>query len=157
VTVTGDYETRALLARFEPDLLKRLNLRTGAIARNLKAGAEANFSRTGASGGFRIRTRNRVAGFSKSVTTQPGSISPGEKWSSEPGVLATILEFANGVRDSLPQNVKRTQSLIATLNARYGPPGRNLWHAWDQQKGVALPALAAEVKAVEDEYTARLR
>ena len=151
-------ETRRILRQFEPDLLKRLDLRIGRLTRDLKTGAEAKFSRTGAEGNaYRIRTRNRIDGFSKSVTTERGSVAPGEKWSTEPGVLAAIFEFMAAPRDAQPQNVPRVRSLIATLNARYGTPGRFLWAAWDDAGGRYLDEATVEVEAVEAEYSARLR
>ena len=158
VDVSGLPETRRLLRQFEPDLLKRLDAKMNSLARQLKASAQANFERTGASGtAYRVRTRSRVSGFSKAVTTTGGSVAAGEKWSSAPGVLAAIFEFANGPRNAQPQNVPRVQSLIATLNARYGSPGRFLWAAWDSSGKQHLHEIDAEVKAVEAEYSARLR
>ena len=150
-------ETRALLKRFDPDLLKRLDAVTQTAARRLKGGAESRFSATGAGGGYRIRTKRTVNVTSTVVTTQRGSVSAGEKWSTAPGVLASIFELANGVRDAKPQNVRRTESLIATLNARYGATGRFLWDAWDAQKTATMAEIGAGIKSVEDEYTARMR
>jgi hypothetical protein len=72
-------------------------------------------------------------------------------------VLAAIFEFANGVRDARPQNVQRTKSMIATLTARYGEPGRFLWAAWDERTVASLAAVGAEIKAVEAEYSKRLK
>lgn len=161
VNTEGITETRALLRRFEPDLLKRLDRRVGIVARDLKSGAQANFEETGASGtAYRIRTRSRVGGvpgFSKAVEAAGGSVGAREHWSSEPGVLAAIFEAAKGVRDSLPQNVQRTKSLIATLNSRYGSPGRFLWPAWRDMSAASLTSIATEIKDVEAEYTARMR
>ena len=166
VTAEGIAETRILLKQFEPDLLKRLDRRLNLVARDLRSGAQANFEKTGASGSaYVIRTRSRVAGlpgFSKAVVAGHGSrgtsmIDPGERWSTDPTVLAAIFELANGVRDSKPQNVPRTKSLIATLNARFGSPGRFLWQEWDDIKGPALASIATEIKDVEAEYTARMR
>ena len=158
VDVVGVAETRDLLARFEPDLLKRLDRRLNAVARNLRSGAQANFERTGASGNaYRIRTRKRAGGFSKSVMAEGGSVPAGVKWSTEPGVLAAIFELAAAPRDARPQNVERTRSLIVTLNARYGTPGRFLWEAWDDDGDGYLAQVGAEIKAVEAEYTRRLQ
>lgn len=158
IDVAGLPQTRSLLGRFAPDLLKRLDGRLNSVARDLKAGAQARFEHTGASGSaYRIITRNRVDGFSKSVTTASGSVSAGEKWSSEPGVLAAIFELMAAPRDARPQNVQRVRSLIATLNERYGTPGRFLWEAWDDSGGRYLDEATAEVEAVEAEYAARLR
>ena len=158
IDVVGVPQTRALLARFEPDLMKRLDSRLGAVTRDIKAGAQARFERTGASGtAYRVRSRSSVGRFSKSVTTVPGSVPAGEKWSSEPGVLAAIFELMNAVRDAQPQNVERTRSLIRTLNERYGTPGRFLWETWDERGEGALKEVEAAVREVEAEYTARLR
>jgi hypothetical protein len=157
VEVLGVNQTRTLLARFEPDLLKRMNADLDVITRKLREGAQRNFERTGATGtAYRTRTRTRVAGFSKGVTTTPGSVARGEKWSSEPGVLARVFELANGVRNAMPQNAQRVRSLIATLNARYGQPGRFLWQEWDEQKAESLAAVKLTVEQVEAEYTRRL-
>lgn len=158
IDLAGLPQTRSLLRRFEPDLLKRLDSKLSSVARDLKSGAQANFERTGASGtAYRIRSRSRVDGFSKSVTTEGGSVAPGRKWSTEPGVLAAIFELMNGPRGAQPQNVPRVRSLIATLNERYGAPGRFLWEEWDDSGDGYLSEIDAEVKAVEAEYTARLR
>jgi hypothetical protein len=157
VNVANIPQTRALLARFEPDLLKRLDGRLNVIARRLKAAAQSNLAATGVTGtAYRVRTRARVGRFSKSVIASGGGYTE-THWGDTPGVLAAVFEFANGVRDSMPQNVPRTKSLIATLNAKYGQPGRFLWAAWDEQKVASLAAVESEIKAVEAEYTARMR
>ena len=157
VQTKGLVETRALLKEFAPDLLKRLNVRVGLVARNLRDAADSAFSFTGVGGGaYRIKTRSRVNKVSVSVIAKAGGVSAGERWSDQPGVLASIFELANGVRDSQPQNVKRTQSLIATLNAKYGGPGRFLWSSWDDQKAASLASIDAEIRAVEAEYTERM-
>jgi hypothetical protein len=158
VEVLGLYQTKSLLAKFEPDLLKRLDRTVNLVARDLRRGAQANFQRTGAAGdAYAIRRRNRPGGFSVAVTTARGSVSPGERWSSEPGVLARIFELANKTYDSQPQNVRRTQSLIETLTRRYGKPGRFLWDAWDERKATSLARVSDEVRAVESEYAARMK
>lgn len=151
-------QTRSLLAQFEPDLLRRLDRRLTRAARSVKAGAQSRFEATGATGtAFRVRTRTRKGKRIVSVTTTPGSVSPGERWSSSPGVLAAIFELAAGVRDAKPQNVKRTQNLIATLNAKYGAPGRFAWDSWDEHKDVTLRDVAAAIAETEREYSARMK
>lgn len=158
IDISGVTETRALLRRFEPDLLKRLESQLNAVARDLRNEAQVNFSATGVgAAAYRIRTRSRAGGFSKSVTTVGGSVARGQKWSSEPGVLANIFEFMAAPRDAQPQNVPRVRSLIATLNARYGAPGRFLWEAWDDGSDGYLAEIDAAIRSVEAEYSARLR
>jgi hypothetical protein len=157
IDLAGLPETRRLLRRFEPDLLRRLDAKMNATARDLRSAAQANFARTGAGGSaYRIISRSRIDGFSKSVTTQGGSVAPRQKWSSEPGVLAAIFELMASPRDARPQNVPRVRSLIATLNERYGTPGRFLWEAWDDSEGGYEEEVHAEIRAVEAEYSARL-
>jgi hypothetical protein len=154
VDVADIPQTRALLARFEPDLLKRLDSELTAIAVNLKRRAQSYIAVTGVTGtAYRVLTRTRQGRFSKSVTTARGHA---RHWGDAPGQLAAIFEFANGVRDAEPQNVQRTRSLIDTLNARYGKPGRFLWAAWDDRAAADMAAVDATVKAVEAEYSARL-
>lgn len=158
IDVTGIPQARSLLRRFDPDLLKRLDSRLNAVARDLRAGAQTKFSSTGVTAdAYRIRTRSRVDGFSKSVTTKGGSVAAGRKWSSEPGVLAAIFELMAGPRDAQPQNVPRVRSLIATLNARYGAPGRFLWEEWDESGDRYLAEVRSAVAATEAEYSAKLR
>lgn len=157
VDVASVAQTRALLTRFEPDLLKRLDRRLTRVASIVKAGAQSRFERTGASGAaYRIRTRNQKGRFIKSVTTAPGSASGGEKWSGEPGVLAAILELMAGVRDAQPQNVPRTKNLISTLTSRYGSPGRFLWDSWDEHEAVAMQDVESAIREAEEEYSARM-
>jgi hypothetical protein len=150
-------ETRQLLRKFDPDLLKRLDAVTQIAARRLKAGAESTFNKTGALGGYRIATRRSYAVTSTVVTTARGSVPRGERWSTAPGVLAAIFELMAGVRDAMPQNVKRVMSLVETLEARYGSPGRFLWDTWDYQKAETMAEIGAGIRALEDEYTAKLR
>lgn len=151
-------QTRALLRRFGPDLLKSLDSRLNAVARDLRNEAQVRFSNTGVSAdAYRIRSRSRVDGFSKSVTTKGGFVAAGQKWSSEPGVLAGIFELMAAPRNAQPQNVPRVRSLIATLNERYGTPGRFLWEAWDDNGDAYMSEVDAAIRAVEAEYTARLR
>lgn len=157
MAVEGLIETRTLLRQFGPDLLKRLDVKVNLVARRLMSSAEQNFAETGVPGGaYRIRKRNSVNKFSVSVITRPGSVSAGEKWSSSPGVLAAIFELANAVRNAKPQNIPRTKNLLATLNARYGRPGRFLWQAWDDEKEADMATVDAEIRAVEAEYTERM-
>lgn len=157
VEVVGLAETRGLLARFEPDLLRRLNREVTAEAKALQQSAQANISGTGMAGdAYRIKRSTRPMGFSVSVIARKGTVGRGERWSSSPGVLAAVLEFAEGVRDARPENLTRTTNMLATLRARYGAPGRFLWDAWDGMKEASQAQLRATVAEIEAEYSARL-
>jgi hypothetical protein len=71
-------------------------------------------------------------------------------------VLASIFELMQGPRNAMPQNVPRVKSLVATLNRKYGPNGRFLWRAWDQQGDSLHGEVVQEVDAIEREYSRRL-
>ena len=158
IDVANIPQTRGLLARFEPDLMKRLDSRLGAVTRDIKSGAQALFERTGATGtAYRVKSRNSVGRSRSRSRPSPAACSAGEKWSSEPGVLAAIFELMAAPRDAQPQNVERVRSLIRTLNERYGTPGRFLWETWDERGEGALKEVDAAVREAEAEYTARLR
>lgn len=157
VDVAGVSATRNLLRQMEPDLLRRLDRRLNVVANRVKSVAQAKFERTGATGtAYRVRTRTRRGSFVKSIATVPGSVPRGQKWSSEPGVLASVFELANAVRDARPENVRRTQSLIETLNAKYYSPGRFLWSAWDDEGDRAQTDVEDAVREAEIEYTRRM-
>lgn len=53
-------------------------------------------------------------------------------------------------------HTKRGRSLVATLNARYGSPGRFVWEAWDQTKSGVYGRIAATVRQTEDLINTRL-
>lgn len=149
--------TRYLLKQFGPDLLKKLDRELTQVARMLKSTAQSNLSRTGVSGSaYMIRTTNRAGSFTKGVTTAPGSVPRGERWSTKPGVLAAVFEFAQNVRTSKPQNIARTKAMLATVTARYGKPGRFLWDAWDSMSSGALARVHGAVATAEDELSGRL-
>jgi len=52
--------------------------------------------------------------------------------------------------------VRRTQSLIDTLNAKYHSPGRFLWSAWDDEGDRAQTDVEDAVREAEIEYTRRM-
>lgn len=148
--------TRYLLKKFGPDVLKRLDRELTSVARQLKGSAEASFARTGASGAYMIRTTNRAGSFTKGVTTRAGSVSRGERWSSSPGVLAAVFEFAQNVRNAKPQNVARTRAMLETLSRKYGKPGRFLWDAWDAMSNAALARVHGAVETAERDLSEEL-
>lgn len=149
--------TRALLKQLGPDILKSLDRELTTVARQLKSAAESNFARTGASGSaYMIRTSNRAGSFTKGVTSRGGSVARGQRWSDQPGVLAAVFEFADGISKARPQNVARTRAMLATVTARYGRPGRFLWEAWDGMSSGALARVHGAVEAAENDLTERL-
>jgi len=80
------------------------------------------------------------------VTAVLSSGSSGSAWSTE-GRLSAILEFFG---HNQPGRTKRARSCTATLNSRYGGPGRFLWSAWDSVGGKSVvPRIEAAVHNAE--------
>jgi hypothetical protein len=51
---------------------------------------------------------------------------------------------------------KQGRSLVSTLTARYGAPGRFVWDAWDAQASATYRAIAQGVRDAEAQIQARL-
>lgn len=150
VEIDGLLETRHLLKTLRPDMLRELNRRVSGVQRRLKSGAQAKFSVTGHNADYRVFSRTRSDGFARGVHLGPGQVARGERWSTNANVLANVFEFAANVRDAKPQNVARTQSMLATISARFGEPGRFLWSAWDDIRAESMEDIRTGVKSVED-------
>lgn len=139
VTVVGLVETQKILKQLEPKVHRTLNRRLRKIALEVAADAASNASvasRTGRmAGGYKVK-RGKVRsasaqGFAVINDTPEGA----------------ILEFAGAASSgSTPQG----QALIRSLEAKYGPPGRFAWEAFDakeEQHIAALMAIVAEMEA----------
>ena len=105
-----------------PELRRRLDRDVGeAVARVARAAAARVDSRTGrTAAGYRVSRRR---GVWRVVNRELG---------------ATILEFAQTPR------CRRGETLIRTLDAKYGPPGRILWHSWERLG----PSVAEDVQRI---------
>lgn len=155
IVVDGLETTRSLLKDLDATALKQVDKEVTAVARDLKGAAAASFSRmySGADAAYTIRTRNRRDSYSKSVTTTGGTVARGERWSSQPGVLAAVMEFAANVRTANPATQARTRKMLDTVTARYGSPGRFLWDAWDAMR----PDLETRVTRYVEQMEASLQ
>ena len=83
------------------------------------------------------------------IGSAPGD--SGSEWSQE-GRLSAILEFYGKVGAKSDQ----ARTCTATLNSRYGTPGRFLWSSWDEQKGSSVPRIEAAVREAEKQLQATL-
>jgi len=151
IAINGLDQTVAALKAFEPDLLKSMNREIRGIVNVLKGAAEAKYSATGGGAGYAIRSSSRGKKVGMRVMAINSTGSSGSAWSTE-GRLSAILEFYGKAGSKSQQ----AQTCTATLNARYGAPGRFLWSAWDEQKGSAVPAIEAAVHKAETQLQASL-
>lgn len=139
VTVDGINSTVATLRAMDRTLLLQFNRQLRAAANSVRGAARGLAPRrTGAlASGIVVRKGRSTAtstGWRIQSTTRQGA----------------ILEFAAQGRSN------QGRSLVATLTARYGSPGRVVWRAWDAQAARAYTAIAAAVRAAEAQINADL-
>lgn len=155
VQVDGLVTARNLLKQLDANVLKQMDRELTSVAREVQANAAINLASLSphSAGAYRVRTTNRQTGFSKSITTTAGTVAKGERWSSKPGALAAIFEFAEKPSGAKPQNVARTQKMIATVASRAPrpEPGRFLWAAYDAMQPDVNVRTIAVVDKIEDE------
>lgn len=140
VTATGIRSAQDTMKALDPALSKGLDRDIRAAVNDVRGKARSLApSRTGALRRGIVtrkgpaRKRGAVAWQVRSGTRQGG-----------------ILEFAQ------VGHTPRGRSLVATLTARYGSPGRFVWQAWDDQKSAVYSRIRATVLATEDLINSRL-
>lgn len=139
------YGTLAVLKEFAPDLVKELNDEIRAAMKEVAATASMRFptgpGRWGdghGKDGFRVKKSKAKIGYSAINSVKS----------------AVITEFAGKVN---PGGLKpRGASLIRTLNAEYGSPGRFLWSTWDDLADYEIMRIKDRAKELEATYTQRL-
>lgn len=135
-------ETRAALGEFEPLARAALDREIRAAINEIRAVASARLSGRGTNTSARgYRVERRRTGY------RLRNVERG----------AMIVEFAGRVNpDGL---TPRGRTLIQTLNATYGRPGRIAWAAWDARKEVTMGRITAAVATAEravDRYMGRV-
>ena len=138
IVIDGLEETLAALERLEPTLRRHTEKDLRHVVSSVAAGAAGRVhSRSGdTAAGYRVRSRRGMLQIHNR------------------SVGAAILEFAGRVspQGKTPQG----RSLIETLNAQYGSPGRILWAEWDAQQARVLSEVEAAVARAEAEIQARI-
>lgn len=147
IEVTGHRETSALLAGFGPLVKRRASEVLGRRLNRVALGALARYPR----GSWRARVD--AARFYGSVAATGGAVSRQGWGVSGPGVRAEIFEFLGASSSGSRPQVRAT---IASLNARYGSPGRFLWAAWDAAGRDVEVEIAGGVRAAEQELQRQL-
>lgn len=130
VKVEGAVESAQALEEMREDLEKLTVSAVGSAMREIHAGAV-------------MRAPGSLAGDIQLETLEPEN---GEAFAyriKATSAPAAILEFAGSASRGLtPQGM----SLIETLDARYGTPGRFIWASWDASSRAVESAVEAAVK-----------
>lgn len=134
------------LRDMEPDLRKRLNKTIRAALSWTVDGARSRYPE----GSWIIRINNKS--LLGSISARAGTRA-NQFGKSDPGVRAAVFEFAGKYQ---PGRTPQARAMIASLNARYGQPGRFLWDSWDATKDTVLDTIRDAVYQVERELQARL-
>jgi len=121
----------ARLERVSPEVRKAFEAELGSVARSIgaAAGARLHPGPNDSRGSYAIRKR---AGAVKVYNPKRGAV---------------ISEFAG--RANPGGLTPRGATLIRTLNAAYGPPGRLVWQAWDERRDEVTGAVEGIVAAAE--------
>lgn len=140
VNVIGLESTQRVLKAIDPQLVKAMDREIrGAVNKIRTTSRSLAPARTGAlrrgivTRKGNARGRSSVAWQVRSNTKQGG-----------------ILEFA------AQGHTKRGRALVATLNERYGAPGRFVWEAWDRDKSAVYTSMKATILTAEDVIQRRL-
>lgn len=147
IEIQGVRKTVAALKAFTPEIHKALNDNIKSALRDTQDTAKSIYPRGAWTVGV---SQKKLLGY---VAARGGG-SRAQVWGdSSPGVRASIFEFA-GTRSSSsrPQVV----NMIASLNRRYGTPGRFLWEAWDRSGSGVLLDIRLSVQKAERELQAAL-
>lgn len=147
--IQGLDDTVNALRLFSPDLLAELGDEMREIMREVADGAIVRFP----IGPNRWGEGHGVAGYKVRKTRGSQMFDRIGYTAYNANKSAAITEFAGRVSAG---KTTRGQSLIRSLNARYGTAGRFLWASWDERAAAALTRLRAAVAVVEAEFESRL-
>lgn len=140
VTATGIRSAQDTLKALDPALSKGLDRDIRGAVNDVRGKA-------------RSLAPSRTGALRRGIVTRKGSARKrgAVAWQVRSGTRqGGILEFAQ------VGHTPRGRSLVATLAARYGSPGRFVWQAWDDTKSGVYSRIRATVLATEDLINARL-
>lgn len=146
IQITGVKQTIAALQAFDPEIKKTLTKQIREALATTRTRAIGKYPR----GAWSINVnQKKILG---SIVARSGARAV--RWGdSDPGVRAAIFEFAGSTQ---PGKTPQARAMIASLNARYGQPGRFLWSAWDETGAGVLNDIQTAVRGAERELQARL-
>ena len=138
IVINGLEKTLVGLEQIEPTARRHTEKDLRSIVMSVAAAAAARVhSRSGdTAAGYRVRSRRGILQIHNR------------------SVGAAILEFAG--RLSPQGKTAQGRSLIETLNAQYGSPGRILWAEYDAQRARVLSEVEAAMARAEAEIQARI-
>jgi hypothetical protein len=145
--VGGVKATIAALRNLAPDVKREMDREIRSVMTTIKAGAESRYP----AGAWSVKLNaKRLFGSVEAI----GGGERADTWrDSGPGVKAAVFEFAGKYQ---PGKTPQAKAMIASLNARYGSPGRFLWDSWDENKTRALAQIKTAVLRAESELQTRL-
>jgi hypothetical protein len=148
IRITGVRQTIAALKAFTPGVEKVLGEQIREALAATQRAAQGIYPR----GSWVIgRNRKKLLGY---IAARAGGGGGGKSWGAGPaGRRAGIFEF---IGSSYGGDRPQVLSTIASLNSRYGQPGRFLWSAWDQTGKQVLDDIKVAVQGAERELQARL-
>jgi hypothetical protein len=147
IRIDGVRQTIAALKAFTPDVEKVLG---DQIRDALGATQEAAQNRYPRGSWVIGRNRKKLLGY---IAARAGGKRAASWGDSAPGIRAGIFEFLGSTYGgSRPQVL----GAIASLNARYGQPGRFLWSAWDESGQRVLDQIRVAVQEAEKKLQATL-
>lgn len=145
IEVTGLRETLWAMQAFDPEAKKALRKVIREALTITYRGAKSEYGE----GSWRVSvfSRNQKTGISVGSITAQGGTRRNPWNTSDPGVRASIFEFAGTKsRSDRPQ----VANMVKSLEDRYGGTGRFLWDAWDNKGGSSkLNDITREIKAAE--------
>jgi len=148
IRIDGVRETVAALKAFTPEVEAQLDYEIKEALERVHTATQANYPK----GAWVVgRSRKRLLGY---IAARAGGGKSTKSWGKGPaGRRAAIFEFIGSqYAGTRPQVL----GLIASLNERYGQPGRFLWAAWEQIGARVLEDIEAAVKGAEAALQAQL-
>lgn len=148
IRIDGVKQTVAALKAFEPDLLKAMNKEIRQSLAPVRQRAKGIYP--GGAWSININSKKILGSIAASAG---GGLDPNSWGNSGAGTKAAIFEFIGSrYMGKRPQ----VTGLIASLERRYGSPGRFLWQAWDEMGSGVLDNIEEAVRGAERDLQANL-
>lgn len=144
VEVTGVRAVVQALGDFDPETKKALRKVIYDALKVTSTAAKAEYPE----GRWKVSVFGKTGGGMMALGSigAAGGVRRNPWNTSDGGVRASIFEFAGSQSSSDRPQVK---NMIASLNSRYGSPGRFLWDAWDSKGNRKLQEVEVAFREAE--------